>query len=435
MIQKFLNPVLILITGFITFSCTSETEDPLATSQEPVQSEQTEEPVIVERKEISLPQAERDMVDVLNSFGIQFTADACRYIDSRNSPENTNIVCSPLGTEFILSIIANGVDDTAKDEILRYLSVSDIETLNSLNRILIEALPTADISTKMNISNALWFNTNLVNGLNNDFASIFSNKYSGDINNSNFYTQNKETINQINKWGSETTNGLIPNFLEKLDTDLLAIMVNSWYFKGLWYNKPFNPESTTKGIFHGNTKDTEIEMMRSNTISCRYNADNDFEYFVLPYGNKAFAMHILLPKDTESEASINDLITWERLQRMEKNASSYQLQITMPKFKCESRLNLSDLFSNAGVMKGLGGEVGFTMFDKSKNGILKFNQALSLSVDESGAEAAAITWSGAFESAGEESAILKLALDRPFYFFIQEFSTGAIMMSGRISDL
>lgn len=436
MIKKFLfRSFLLTLIGFLAISCSSEIENEEIIPNQPAEEEQPE-PISESRKPISLSQTEQDITKQLNDFNVRFTADACRYIDGNKDAETTNIVCSPLGTEIILSMMANGVSDSAKEDILQYLGVSDLETLNALNKILIDALPVADKSSYFSIANALWANTSLVKGLNDDFSSVFSNIYSGNVNLSDFVSENAKTLQNINEWGAKSTNGLISKYLEELKTSLYGIILNSIYFKGFWRDKPFNPESTSKGIFHGFTSENEVDFMNAKKFITLYNFDNDFQYIMLPYGNQAYAMHILIPKGDFSYDT-NNLITWERLKSFMEESGYTDLELSMPKFKFNSSLDISELFRSTGRLNMLGGPVGLSMFDKPIDGALTFSQGLSFSVDEKGAEVAAISsanteFTSDFE---EEPQIIRVNIDKPFYFFIQEYSTGAILLSGRITDL
>lgn len=68
-------------------------------------------------------------------------------------------------------------------------------------------------------------------------------------------------------------------------------------------------------------------------------------------------------------------------------------------------------------------------------GIL-YSQATSFKVDETGAEAAAITAGGNFATATPtEPEVIEINVDHPFYFSINEYSTGACIISGRITQL
>ncbi|XYI02757.1 serpin family protein [Sorangium sp. So ce1128] len=113
------------------------------------------------------------------------------------------------------------------------------------------------------------------------------------------------------------------------------------------------------------------------------------------------------------------------------------VDITMPKFSFGSSTSLKQ------TLAGLGMEVAFDLDDADFSGIVAdggigiqevIHQAV-INVDEAGTEAAAATavilgvsGSGFFP---EPAATV---LDRPFFFFISDVPTGAILFAGRVND-
>ena len=111
-----------------------------------------------------------------------------------NGNSDSNVICSLLGAEMIMSMVLNAVEEDQQTEILNYLGITDIEALNSLNANLIHSLSNADNATKFNISNALWVNNEKIKGLNPDYSSLFTDTYGGLINFGNFNRENKTII-------------------------------------------------------------------------------------------------------------------------------------------------------------------------------------------------------------------------------------------------
>ncbi len=107
----------------------------------------------------------------------------------------------------------------------------------------------------------------------------------------------------------------------------------------------------------------------------------------------------------------------------------------LPKFSAENSHNLNNMLS----AMNLGGLTlpGLTMFTKPVTGGIQYNQSVSFTLNETGAEAATIT-SGSMDPIAPgpmEIQKITVKVDRPFYFFIREFSTDACIMSGRICNL
>lgn len=387
-------------------------------------------PVLEERKAISLTDSESRIIDEFNRFCIGFTTDVCRSYD------NMNVICSPLGAQMVMSMVLNGVEKENQDELINYLGISDIDALNSLNQTLIDKLPKADNATSIRLANALWWNSYRVNGMNSEYSSMFRNIYSGTIYSGDFNSDNKSVIDAINKWGFDNTNGLIPEYLKELEPSLYAIMLNALSFNSYWKNELFSKEELTEEIFKGALRDSKVKMMHSRETLLKIGEDDRFYFISLPYGNGAFEMKVFLPKEDIFISDIENVVASGRLTNLENNAQYRSVVLEMPKFNINFDLNISYVLYKSGV-RSWEDCLDFTMFDEKKEGFLGLRQGLSINVDEKGTEAAAITSTDIFVAPDPvgESDVLELILDHPFYFFIQEFSTKAMIMSGRISNL
>lgn len=436
--SEYIYIVVFLMSSFLgVSSCSSEPNSNVIA--EPETEENTETPpVLEERKGISLSASQKAVTENLDKFNYAFTTDVIRYVDSKTTDSGSNVVCSPLGCEMVMSMLLNGLGEKHQNEFVQYLKVTDIESLNSLNSILIEKLPKADNATTMNLANALWWNLYKTNGLNPYYTSVFSNTYFGIIYSGDFYENNKSVLEEINKWGTDKTNGKISEYLKELNAELYAVLLNAMYFNSYWSNELFSSIPTTKEMFHGVMNDTMVDMMHSTASAIKIGEDEEAYYISLPYGNCAYEMNIIVPKHAEKDKGLNDIISLNRINKLSEKAQYRLAKINMPKLNIESRLSLSDILMESG-MTAWRGILDFTMFDELKSGVIKMNQALTLSVDEKGTEASAITGiyidSAPDPDSSIEHEILELTLDHPFYFFIQEFSTKAMIMSGRISNL
>lgn len=385
-----------------------------------------------DRVDIVLEGETRAAADNLHSFYLNFTLDAIKYVDSDNLNTSKNTIVSPLSASMVLSMLANGVDNDTKSEILDYLGVENLNSLNELSEILLSKLPTADNRTEMKIANAIWVNNSF--RLNQDYSSLIKLSYQGEVNNADF-GNGKKVADAINKWCSGKTNGLISKMFDSVDPSSMAILLNAVFFKGEWYEKTFLTENTKKEMFNGSQKRTEVEMMHSYHERRSYYADDFFEIFYLPFGNTSFSFIGIVPREGVSLNEATRLLTDEKIITLKENTVSCMLAVDMPRFKVKSELKLNDIFKAGGMAK-IGDSMDLQMFEGDVAGSIFFKQAANLEIDEAGAKLGAVT-SGDISTAlpiipGSEQHV---RLDRPFYFFIQENSTGACLLSGRITDI
>jgi len=108
----------------------------------------------------------------------------------------------------------------------------------------------------------------------------------------------------------------------------------------------------------------------------------------------------------------------------------------MPKFNIRSRFHLADTLTAMGMSDAFTlTQADFSGMDGSDElflgGVL---HEAYVTVDEKGAEAAAVTVIEATMEAvpEEEIEIIELIIDRPFIFLIRDLSTGQILFVGRV---
>ena len=386
-----------------------------------------------DRTEIVLDEATRAAASELNSFYVKFTTDAARYADDKYEGSQ-NIVVSPLSASMLLSMLANGVEKEERQEIAAYLGIGDIDAVNSLSRRLIDELPKADRTTELRLANSVWVSDE--HKLNGAFSSRVQSDYMAQVCYENFRTGLDKTLQKINRWSSTHTNGLIPEVTDQVKQGCRVILLNSMYFNGEWDEKYFSKEDTGRDVFHGVNGDAEVDMMHSSKHNIYYNRTDDFEIFTLAFGNCSYLIKFVVPDERLSLSEANELLTSETLDQLSEDAVNVWLDVYLPKFEVNRALWLNDIFDE-GKLPIANREIMLEMLDPAMSGLMDFYQVTSFRIDEKGVEAAATTVGNDVNLAPEikpgESYTVKV--DRPFYFFIKEFSTGAWVLSGRITDL
>lgn len=387
-----------------------------------------------DREDIMLDVNTRAAAENLKNFYVDFTTDVVSYIDSDTDIVNKNAVVSPLSVSMVLAMAANSTEDGLRKEIMDYLGAEDIAALNSLSRIMLDRLPLADNQTNLSIANSIWANDSYK--LNGDFIKLMTSDYLATVKERNFSDGSAKTVKEINSWCSDNTNGLIRNMIDEIPPFSLAIMLNAVYFKGIWKDRLFLLENTRKAPFYGVNGTREVDMMSSKFIDRKYSANDNFEVFSLDFGNTSFSLMIVLPNESLSPEEANKLLNPEELSELENDAVMCKLSVQLPKFKVDAKLDMNKVLASGGI-HNIGGENLFNMFDPATSGTIRFRHATQFEIDESGAKAASVSSGEIGVTAPEikpgESYTVKV--DRPFYFFLKENSTGACLLSGRIVDL
>ncbi|MDE6237034.1 MAG: hypothetical protein K2M45_04135 [Muribaculaceae bacterium] len=409
-----------LLLGFIgiffpLLSCSSDSD-----------SENNDSP-----RAIRLTAEQQQLSEKLHSYSIKLLSDI-EKVNQEDTDLSGNAICSPLGTQIILSMIANGVYKDEQNGILDYLGTDDVELLNSLNMELLKQLPLVDKKVNFNLANALWINSFFNLKLNSDFNKIVTDNYQLHIQEDNFNDNNLQTLERINDWASLMSNGVINSYFSELNPNSLGIFLNALYLKANWAEEYFSKEDTSSQPFFGQNATNDVEMMKSDFFLTRYSNEEKFEYSKIPFGNEGFYMQIILPKEKYTPLDILSTISSTDLKDINAKGDLVKLQLSIPKFNLSSSINISKVFDKLGLSAI--NSATFDMFESPVKGDVTYRQNNSFSIDEKGTEVASVSSAdiGITAPLFDEK---KLSLNRPFIFFIRESSTGTILLEGVINDL
>lgn len=134
----------------------------------------SDDPVIEkEVEEIEEPTEEVDLSDYGLYSPLKVTDNQRQLIDRqaanafamfeavKSAPQSEdNVVISPLSISIFLSMVANATTGEGRTAILEGLGydAKDLSSLNDLNALLLESLPSHDIQAQMAIANSFWSN-------------------------------------------------------------------------------------------------------------------------------------------------------------------------------------------------------------------------------------------------------------------------------------
>ena len=352
------------------------------------------------------------------SFGL----DIFRVISDEG--RSGNIFISPASLSTALALAAEGAVGTTKDCILSPMGL-DASSSNVFFKALSEGIATADSSCALKVANSIWIH----NGL--DVKEKFLKEAAGGFN-ASIATRdfdNLGTVNEINGWCSDKTDGLIDSILDRLDSGTPMALLNALYFKGTWN---FSWSKARNGHFaciDGSVKDVPLMHAAGHF---EYSEDEFFQMARFPYGNGNFAMEVLLPKENVCFEDAVKNLDFHRWKALEGSADFSNLSVTFPKFKIESDAELSEILKKMGMGEAFSGKADFSGMSGTPLAIGMVRQKTFVDVNEYGTEAAAVTVIAMKNMAMPvpvERIVFKA--DRPFIFAIRERSTGSLLFIGQ----
>lgn len=344
-----------------------------------------------------------------------------------------NVFLSPASVAVALAMTLGGArDETAAQmrEVLHLQGLSS-QDVNEGFYAISSLLQREDEKVTVRLSNALWAKKDVKIGE----QFIEDNKKSFGAMLANMDFSSPDTVDTINNWVKESTNGKIAKILDgPIDPQTILFIMNAIYFEGSW-QKPFKASNTLQETFHGQSGDKTVSMMHQSE-SFSYGEPGGGQMIYLPYGSGDLGMYVYLP---EKGASIADTIqnldadTWDE---WTKGLTEAQGGIALPQFRLEYDTYLKSALTAMGMPDA------FSDTDADFSGIAEavsindIRHKAFIDVDEKGTRAAAITSVEMRATAIENPAEpFTMTVDRPFIFAIAERETGTILFMGSVADL
>ena len=375
-----------------------------------------------ERKDITLTRAEQTLVNSNNDFAFNLF----RQVTSQKSE-----IVSPISITYALGMLNNGAAGETQAEINKVLGfgVTGADGINAFCQKMLTEATKLDKLTKVMIANTIYMNKDYE--LKPDFISKAKTFYDATPETRDFH--DGKTLGVINKWGSDHTEGMIPEVLtgDEFDPNAVSYLLNAIYFKGAWSEK-FDKGNTKNELFHGYNGDTQVPMMHQEH-EFNYTETDDCQALRLPYGNNAYSMTILLPKEGKTVSDVLSTLTAETWQRYQLMGGAI-VDVKLPRFESQSDVNLKSIMSALGMPRAFDDRLAeFPHFCNVPTYIELMKQVARIKLNEEGTEAAAVTVIGIKMTALDpgEPQHVEFHATRPFLYVISEKSTGAIFFIGQ----
>ena len=378
---------------------------------------------------------------------------ALNFLNTINETDlsGKSFIYSPLSIIYVLGMVndaATGLTEKELEETLGFHK-GGIQAVNDYCKNLIDGLPKVDNKVTLNIANAIFLNKSFT--LKPQFTQDMQTYYDAKAEALDF--ESSETLNHINSWCNEKTNGMIPTILDEIDPLIMSYLLNAIYFKADWASK-FDPQNTKDETFtteNGNSS-TKIPMMHQNVL-IKYMKNNTYSAIEMPYGNGLWNMVVMMPEEGKNtDDIINHLKMFGVYPMLYDDIDGsldtwvfgpYEVDLKLPRYETSS--DTDDLEDGLiGLMKKMGIKRAF--YDALAEipnmcelpvYIEIMRQKAKIKVNEEGSEAAAVTVAGVTNKSmgSEPKEYLKATFhaNRPFVYVIREASSGVILFVGKFT--
>jgi len=247
-------------------------------------------------------------------------------------------------------------------------------------------------------------------------------------------SQPPDAAAKINKWVSDQTQGKIDDIIKAsmINANTLAVLMSTTLFKGLWKEEFKSTDSVD--TFH-TAKDESIKvpfMQLSKKNHFSVFVEDDLSVIKIPYKDE-MQMTLVMPPlghmstfeaEFKNDGYFRDLLAKCHTPRGE-------VQLTMPKFKISSEMDLKQVFTKLGHGKLFDVSVNHD-YSKMATGPVAISDAVhqaTVEVDEKGTVAAAATSVAMMLRCAPAEPVI-IQVDSPFLFFIHR--DDKVLFTGRI---
>ncbi len=388
----------------------------------------------IERRDIVLSRAEQQvLINGNNDFAFNLFRQVTASQESQDGLLAESKLLSPLSITFALGMLNNGAVGETQAQISRVLGFGDMgaDSINTFCHKMMTEMTQLDNQTKLLIANNIYMNKGYE--LKDDFTAKVWAYYEATPETRDF--ADGQTMDVINRWANDHTEGMIPRILNESEFDPTAVsyLLNAIYFKGTWTHQ-FDKDDTQEEPFtsYGAEKVLRMKPMMHQTSVFDYTENDDCQALRLPYGNGAFTATILLPRKEKTVSEILQSLTADTWQEQYQNMSSMEVDVKLPRFETKSDIDLKTVMAALGMPDAFDAmKADFSNFCHVDTYIDLMKQMARIKVNEEGAEAAAVTVIGMIEACAGPDPKIEFHADRPFLYVISEVSSGVILFIGQ----
>ncbi|MCL2004502.1 MAG: hypothetical protein FWG72_10990, partial [Oscillospiraceae bacterium] len=258
------------------------------------------------------------------------------------SAANDNFVVSPYSVWLPLAALVNATDAQSRPALMEALGAAGIaaEDMNAAaSRMLYDLTKLrnkeyADESAYYNplrIVNAVFVDNDVT--LKREFAQTFADYYRGTSINVDF--SSRDAVDAVNRWASESTDGLIEDLIQEFDPLTVAVMANAIYFSDRW-GWEFDPALTKEGVFHSPAGDMAAYYMLREGDAQIYYEDDRVQAMPLYFKNGG-VLYIILPKAGNALELLSSM-THEYFGEIQAGAIQATGKLLLPRFSVENEI-------------------------------------------------------------------------------------------------
>ena len=381
--------------------------------------------------------SDRTAGSISEEFRLQYYKFAAKLLKSCSEGESAFV--SPLSALIALQMVTNGAKGKTESELNAALGGNmTTEELNGQLFSLWECYKFANSEkAKLLSANAVWMTNRSDFKVKNEFIRVINNTFDASLACAPF--GDPATVDAINDWCKENTDGMIPNILnyDDVNDDTLMVLLNALLFDAEWALR-YEDEACRSATFYGEKGEKTVNMMYSDESG--YISGAHETGFYKYYNGARYAFLGLLPEEGMSMKDYLATLDGERLNSLLHNARG-QVHAGIPEFTFDWTGSLVPALKEMGIETAFTRDADFSgLGEMEGGGAVKVSEVLQkthIEVDPRGTKAAAVTAVVVNTESinAEPEEWHTVILDRPFVYAVIDTQNGLPVFIGCITDI
>ncbi len=357
------------------------------------------------------------------------------FASSCSTDPDENVLVSPASLLFALELIGSGADGNTLDELSRVLvpGATNEQALAFVVDYYNELVSKNPDVFK--VANAAYINEDISDQIYEDYLNFIEEKFDSEVNITEF---NSNTVNEINEWASDKTDGMIKKILSDLGPGTVMVLLNAIAFEAKWEISYEDYQVMEESSFVNSKGELEKVTMLFSTEGVYFETDKATG-FMKYYDGEEFAFIAMLPKDKSISANefMSSLTAQDYKEFLESRIYT-DVDTLIPEFSYDYTNNgIASVLKSLGINDAFDPEnADFSHVTPSQIFISEIIQKTHIELDREGTKAAAVTAVVLCEACIEEPIQVKeVRLDRPFVYMIVDTATETPVFIGSVNSV
>ncbi|MBI1915837.1 MAG: serpin family protein [Planctomycetes bacterium] len=242
----------------------------------------------------------------------------------------------------------------------------------------------------------------------------------------------EEARKTINEWVEKQTKDRIKDLFPQgtITSEMQLALTNAIYFKGNW-DKQFSRRATSDETFRLSGKESVEAPLMNQTDRFGFLDAGTFLALEMLYEGQDLSMVVLLPKEVDGLADLEQTLTANRLSDWIGRLRPQKVMVTLPKLKVTCEFTLNDALGKMGMKRAFTNQADFSGINgRTDLRISLVAHKAFVEVNEEGTKAAAAAATGMVV----KSLPPVFRADHPFLFLIRDLHSGSILFLGRLAN-